>query len=304
MQRYSIGELAGLTGQSVKTVRFYADRGIVPAAGRNTAGHRVFDQDAVARLQLVRVLRELGVDLRTVRKVLDRELTIAELVTAQGDALDVQIRALRFRRALLTAITKRGATSEEMSRMHRLATASEDERHQLVSEFLSGIFRDLEFDRAFAGIQQSLRPVLPDDPDAAQVDAWIELVELTQDPGFRARMRGMAESFAANRPAGLPRPDAVAVVRDALPPAGVAPTSPEAGPILTAVVEAYAQVVDEPDTPEFRRRMLASLESANDPRRDEYLRLLSTINGWPPPDPTEPALTWCIGALRAGPMAG
>ena len=72
--RYSIGELARLTGLSVRTVRFYSDSGVVPPAGRTEAGYRLYDAEALARLELVRTLRELGVDLATIRRVLAREL--------------------------------------------------------------------------------------------------------------------------------------------------------------------------------------------------------------------------------------
>jgi DNA-binding transcriptional MerR regulator len=51
------GEPARRTGLTVKTVRFYADQGIVSPADRNPAGHRRYDADAVARPVLVRALR-------------------------------------------------------------------------------------------------------------------------------------------------------------------------------------------------------------------------------------------------------
>ena len=76
MAPLTIGELARRTGLTVKTVRFYADRGIVPPSGRSPAGHRHYDAAAVARLELVRTLRELGLDLATIRRVVDREASL------------------------------------------------------------------------------------------------------------------------------------------------------------------------------------------------------------------------------------
>ena len=89
---YSIGDLARRTGLTVKTIRFYADRGIVPPTDRSPAGHRRYGIDAVARLDLVRTLRELGLDLPTIRKVVDREISLAEVAAAHAEALAVQIR--------------------------------------------------------------------------------------------------------------------------------------------------------------------------------------------------------------------
>ena len=114
---YSIGELARRTGLAVRTIRFYSDRGIVAPAGRSPAGYRLYDADAVARLDLVRTLRDLGVDLPTIRKVVNRELPLPAVAAAHAEALDVQIRILRLRRAVLTAVAKRGSTPEEMELM-------------------------------------------------------------------------------------------------------------------------------------------------------------------------------------------
>ena len=36
----------------------------------------------------------------------------------------------------------------------------------------------------------------------------------------------------------------------------------------------------------------------NDPRRQRYLELLSTINGWSAPESLSPALDWFLDALR------
>lgn len=73
---YSIGDLARRTGLTVKTIRFYSDSGIVPPTDRSPTGYRLYDIDALARLDLVRTLRDLGLDLAAVRQVLDREVSL------------------------------------------------------------------------------------------------------------------------------------------------------------------------------------------------------------------------------------
>src|SRR3954452_15162582 len=125
---YTIGALARRTGLPVKTIRFYADEGVVPETGRTPAGYRVYDLDAVARLDLVRTLRDLGVDLPTVRRVLAREATLSEVAAAHAEALDVQIRTLRLRRAVLGAVAARDASHQEMDLMHKIARMSDIER--------------------------------------------------------------------------------------------------------------------------------------------------------------------------------
>src|SRR6185312_12893576 len=129
---YSIGDLAQRTGLTVKAIRFYADSGIVPPTDRSPAGYRLYDIDAVARLDLVRTLRELGLDLSTIRKIVDREVSLPEVAAAHAEALAVQLRTLRLRRAVLTAVARRGSTPEEMDLMHKLAKLSEEERRRLI----------------------------------------------------------------------------------------------------------------------------------------------------------------------------
>jgi len=78
--------------------------------------------------------------------------------------------------------------------MHRLAKLPEDGRRQLVADFLDRAFGDLADDTAFAGIMRSLTPELPEEPEVAQVEAWVELVRLAQDPDFGACVRRPAAS--------------------------------------------------------------------------------------------------------------
>ncbi|GGO15835.1 MerR family transcriptional regulator [Microbispora bryophytorum] len=298
---YSIGELARRTGLTVKAIRFYSDCGIVPPTGRSPAGHRLYDIDAAARLELVRTLRDLGIDLPTIRKVLDRELSLAQVAAAHAEALATQIRVLRLRRAVATAVARRGSTPEEMYLMHRLARLSDGERRRLIDGFLDAAFGGL--DAGLTGIRRTMTPELPDDPEDGQVEAWIELAELAADPEFGALMRRVTEQHLTDHVRGdVPRPGAVAMVRDHVAPAlaaGVGSASPQADAVVASVAARYADLVGHPDDTALRRRLLTLLETANDPRRESYLRLLAVVNGWPPPDPLAPALTWFVAALRA-----
>ncbi|MEU8175872.1 MerR family transcriptional regulator [Microbispora hainanensis] len=308
---YSIGELARRTGLTVKAIRFYSDCGIVPPTGRSPAGHRLYDGDAAARLELVRTLRDLGIDLPTIRRVLDRELSLAQVAAAHAEALATQIRVLRLRRAVATAVARRGSTPEEMDLMHRLARLSADERRRLIDGFLDAAFGGLDAD--LTGVRRTMTPELPDDPEDEQVEAWIELAELARDPEFGALMRRLAEQHIADQNqtdqnradhgrGNVPRPGAVAIVRDHVAPAlamGVDPASPQAAAIVAAVTARYAALVGRPDDTDLRHRLLALVDTARDPRRQTYVRLLAVVNGWPPPDDPTPALTWFADALGA-----
>jgi len=301
---YSIGELARRTGLTVKTIRFYSDRGILAPADRTPAGYRRYGPDAVVRLALVRTLRELGLGLDVIRQVMDRELTLGEVAAQHAAELEAQIGILRLRRAVLTAVARHSPTPEEMERMHQLARLSRAERQRLIGDFLDTVFEGLDGGAAHAAARRSMTPELPDDPTEEQVEAWLELAELSQDPDFRAGMRREAEHHAADLPAGgttPPRPDVVAVIRDhatAAAASGITPESPEAAPVVAALTAHCARTLGCPDNTELSARLLHRLSAANDSRRDRYFHLLALINGWPAPERLTPALDWSVTALR------
>ncbi len=295
MATMGIGELARQTGLSVTTVRYYADLGLVPPAGRTTAGYRLFDAESAVRLELIRTLRELGIDLGTIRRVLAQEVGVAEVAALHADALDTQIRTLRLRRAVLRAVARRGGTALEVERMHRMAHQSAEERRRIIHEFLDGVFGGLDGDPEIERMMRSSTPELPQDPAPAQVEAWLELAELVRDPDFRRRIRGMAEHSASERAAGRPPLDgdagrAIGAKARAAIEAGIAPDSAAAEPVLREIV-ALAGLE--------RSRLLAALRSGTDARAERYWRLLATINGWPAWPDQVPAFEWVIAGLEA-----
>jgi DNA-binding transcriptional MerR regulator len=304
----NIGELARRCGLPVKTVRYYSDLGLVPEAARTRHGHRRYDGGAVMRLEFVRTLRELGLDLATVRQVLDQEADLPQVAGAHAEALGAQIQLLRVRRAVLRTLARRSALTQiEVDRMNRIVQATADERRRLISEFLDSIFDGIPVDPRFAEGLRSVTPELPDDPTDEQVDAWIELAELVADPDFRALLRRMGEgSFGPDAPKPMPVGEAAkttaALVTEragAAREAGVDPASAAARPVLDELVGAYAAAVGRTDDEAYRRELLAALELADDPRPERYWQLMAIINGWPPFPAAAPAFGWFASALRA-----
>ena len=305
---YSIGELAERTGLPVRTIRFYSDQGVVPATGRSAAGHRRYDVHGLARLDLVRTLRELGLPLSTVRAVLDDGLSLPQVAAAHAQALDTQIDALRIRRAVLRAVAKHDTTTaEEATLMHQLAKMTDVERAALIQDFVDDTFGGLDANPEFVELLRAVTPELPDDPTPEQVRAWVELAELVQDRDFRASVRRMAEYQAAERAdgdrTGLHH-DLSAFVRDTVAGAidgGIAPESPDAVPVLGALLEGYTRTFGAVDSAEYRASLLRRLEVADDPRTERYWQLLGTINGWPAQPSLAPVFEWFVAALRAHP---
>ncbi|MDT0448872.1 MerR family transcriptional regulator [Streptomyces hesseae] len=304
--RYSIGELARLTGLTVKTIRFWSDAGVVPPTDRTPAGYRLYGPDALARLGLVRTLRELGVGLSAVQRVLGREVSVAQIAAVHADALDRQIRTLRMHRAVLRAVAVRGSTPEELETMHKLAQLSERERHRLIGDFIDNAFEGIDVGPDFLAMLRDAMPMLPDDPTPEQVDAWIELAGLVQDDGFRAAIRrAAADQVRARDEAGELDPHAgwqlaelIRTRTDAAREAGTGPDSPAARPVVDELTRACAEQAGRADGPGFRAWLLERLEIGDESGYERYWQLVSAINGWPEPR-MGPAVKWLIAALRA-----
>ena len=293
----TIGELAARLGVPVRTVRFWSDEGLVDPPARSAGGYRLYDADAVARLDLVRTLRELGLGLPAIRELLAQRRTVAEVAAEHVRALDAEIRLLRLRRTLLRFVAAAGTTTEEMGIVHELATLSARERQQLIDGFVARAFEGVPEDAPGAGIAAGMRTLpaeLPEDPTPEQVGAWLELARLAADPAFADRVREMALAGAGATPE---EPDAlgadagrmVSLGREALA-SSVVPGSPAA----------EALVVEWLGEGTGRRQQLADrLATFTDARVERYWQLLGVLNEWPPFEPSVPAVEWWIASLRA-----
>ncbi|MEV8596869.1 MerR family transcriptional regulator [Streptomyces sp. NPDC052012] len=292
---FTIGELARATGLSVRTIRYWSDEGALPPVTRSSGGYRLYDTASVARLELIRTLRELGLGLTDVRRILAGETTVAQVAAAHVAALDAQIRALKVTRAVLSTVARRGSTAEETTLMNRLARLSTAERRRIIDDFMTEIFDGI--DTADPDIRRRLRFAaadLPDDPTPEQVDAWVELAELIQDPEFRATMRRMIEFNAADRGPDVPAGTSlwfmsrlVRLAGDALKE-GVAPESPRAAETLRGLI-------GDADPAAVRERLVAGTNV----RLARYRELSAIVNGVEPPSSYEAEFAWVVAALEA-----
>jgi DNA-binding transcriptional MerR regulator len=304
---YGIGELARLSGLSVRTIRFYSDAGLLPPTERTHAGYRMYDIQALTRLKFVRTLRELGVDLPTVNRVLSRELSIPELAAEHAEALDVQIRTLRLRRAVLRAVAKRGSSPKELEMVHELARMTEEERQAILDDFWGEVDAGLPHAENAAWMRK-VRADLPDDPTPEQVEAWIEFVELVRDPGFRAKIRTMAvenarmteegtDSKVMSDAWGTAMEQALTKVTEAMA-AGEAPESETGRHIVMEMRASVAQALGREHDADFDEWVVRLNDTFGDDRAERYWNLLGQINGWPEYPSPKPARDWLTAATR------
>ncbi|MBV9099532.1 MAG: MerR family transcriptional regulator [Candidatus Dormibacteraeota bacterium] len=302
----SIGQLSRLTGVPVKTIRYYSDIGLVAEASRSEAGYRRYDETSLARLELVRALRELGLDLDTAGRVAQRHTELRAAARAHADAVDAQIRQLTLRRTVLRALARGQTTVEEVHRMTAFARASADEARRLMEDFLAAVFAGNPGD-PFAERMRGALPDLPAEPTDAQIDAWVELADLVSDHAFRARVKQMVDEGARMRAAtnvsdtdrASQAAGAEVVKRASAALAqGVRPDSDVATAIVDRLVAGFAAAAHERDTPAYRARLLEQLRMFSDGRVERYWQLIGVINAWPEQPSIAPAYEWFIAALE------
>ncbi|BDM70290.1 hypothetical protein HEK616_37770 [Streptomyces nigrescens] len=319
---WNIGEVARKTGLTVKLIRHWSDLGIVPPARRTPGGYRLYGTEALARLQLARTLRGLGLGLATIRDVLEREDTLTQVAATHIDALEAQIRTLRSQQAVLRSVIRRDTTAEGLTTMTELARMSDAERRTIIQDFVTETLGELDVPTYRRGLLAAT-PDLPADPSDEQVDAWLELGALVQDPALRAGMRRMARYAADHRP-GEHDPAALQAAErltddwlrrvETARKQGIAPDSPAADPVVAAIVTAWIPTQTAPagdphpvgpvDDARARRLLLEQLEVASDPHVERYWHLLCLINGGTARPSMAAAGQWLRTALRANPTPG
>ena len=65
-----IGEMAKISGFSVKTIRFYCDQGLLHTA-RSEGRYRIFSSDSLAELEILRALRSMDVPIGELARILE-----------------------------------------------------------------------------------------------------------------------------------------------------------------------------------------------------------------------------------------
>ena len=91
---YSVGQVAGLAGVTIRTLHHYDEVGLLSPSGRSSAGYRIYEESDLGRLQQILFYRELGV-------------TLEEIATIVNDPRTDAVGHLRRQRGLLIARIER-----------------------------------------------------------------------------------------------------------------------------------------------------------------------------------------------------
>ncbi len=109
------GEIASRLGVTSKALRVYEREGLVTPR-RTEAGWRAYGPAEVERLHLVLALRDLGLPLKKIGRLIGEKHTdLLAVLTAQQESLEAQRRKITRAIALLSAARTRLAAGQALS---------------------------------------------------------------------------------------------------------------------------------------------------------------------------------------------
>lgn len=92
-RHWKVGDLARLTGLTVRTLRFYDQIGLFSPSGQTDSGHRLYSEADLSRLQQILSLKDLGLSLEEVKSILkDKQFSPLEIVNLQIARIKDQIK--------------------------------------------------------------------------------------------------------------------------------------------------------------------------------------------------------------------
>ena len=182
----TIGEMSRITGVTIRTLRHYDRMGLLPPEEVTEAGYRLYGEKSLHRLHTILLLRETGLPLESIRRLLDDpHATPDRLLKMQEALLKMQRAHIDRLLALTRELQEKGMTAMDFS-------AFDDRRAADLAAQAKAAWGDTPAWREFAA-----RPCQPGD-HARNGQALMELIGL----------------FGKNRPASPDAPEAADFVRE------------------------------------------------------------------------------------------
>ena len=282
-QPLTIGELSRRTGVPVKTLRFWSDEGLLPPATRTSSGYRLYAEDATVRLELVRALRDAGLGIDAVKRVLRNDLSLVDALRLQLAAVEAHAASLQRVAAALRAALRAGDPNEsDLRRLCAVTQLTNEERKTVIEGYYQRIAESVPVDSPWRKkLAEASKPQLPDNPTPEQLDAWIELSELLTDESFVERQRNHVREAAENnldmlklRNTNIEAARAAANARAQ----GASPDSAAGRTIVEGFVAGIADAAGKP-VDERLRRGIYERYLAYDPRHVRYWELVAIMTG-------------------------
>ncbi len=80
-KKFPIGEIANLTGVSIRTLQYYDNIGLVPLSKDGNNGRRFYDESDLAKVQQVLFYKSLGLPLKEIKELVVDAVTAEEITS-------------------------------------------------------------------------------------------------------------------------------------------------------------------------------------------------------------------------------
>lgn len=291
-QLHPIGAVAKLTGVPIKTIRYYADIGLLPPAATTDARYRLYGAAEIWRLELIRTLRNVGFSLEEIRSLLRGDVSIAQAIDVQLAAVSEQIAQLgRVQRVLERARMSAEHGDDSLRHLHELGTALNNSaaarRQLLLAKLRTTLPPDTPPTPLHEQFLERITHLLPETMTSEQTTIWAELVDLINDPAFiTATQQQLApfSQFTAPTDAEVRAGGAhmLALLQHALEAAAAGATadSPETQALVQAWLDAFAAMLQRPNTPEFAEWFAQRAPQFMPEEIYRFWELIGQLNGW------------------------
>jgi len=139
-RRWQIGELARLTGLTVRALRHYDELGLLVPSERSDAGYRIYAEADVRRLYRIAALRQLGFPLEEIASVLeDAGLDLTETARRHLKRVEGDLEQLKRLRRRLAPMVQALDRSEEPS-VDQFIEATEETNMNVQQDQWSALF--------------------------------------------------------------------------------------------------------------------------------------------------------------------
>ena len=106
-----IGEVARRTGLPVKTIRYYCDEGLLQPRARSESGYRLFDEENLAELTIIRSLRAMDVSIPELARILEVRRAGVCNCSVLKDSITAKMESIKLR------IDELAAMKDELARL-------------------------------------------------------------------------------------------------------------------------------------------------------------------------------------------
>ncbi|WP_426207089.1 MerR family transcriptional regulator [Providencia sp. PROV272] len=199
---FQVGEIAQKTGLTIRTLHHYEEIGLLVPTARTDAGYRLYNVQCLERLTQIQMLRQVGVKLKDIGKILDGHSgNMAQLLQQRISALSEQMKQiakLRYRLEQLQLQMQAGdiltqadwfSILEMMSMYDKYFTPKELEKMPL---YTANTLKSQEWQQRVETVKNLMQEgVTPDSEQARKVSAeWMIALERDTggNPDFFARL--------------------------------------------------------------------------------------------------------------------